>query len=120
MVRSPVKLNRQTAHALSLAALFELTATTLDPQASKDVMRSVVFKFPDTGEAFTIHVRRGVAEVRARADAGAEMTVTADSRTWKEVLTRLLKVDDALNGGRVKVAGERKRLKEFLELFRIK
>ena len=120
VVRSPVKLNRQTAHALSLATLFELTATTLDPEASKDVTRSVVFKFPDTGKAFTIHVRRGVAEVRARADAGAELIVTADSRTWKEVLTRLLKVDDALAGGQVKVTGEGKRLKEFLGLFRIK
>jgi hypothetical protein len=46
--------------------------------------------------------------------------VTADSATWKEVLTHLVKVDDALAGGRVKVAGDRKRLKEFLALFQIK
>ena len=120
VVRSPVKLNRETAHALALASLFEMTATNLDPEASKDARRSVVFRCGDTGAVFTVHVRRGVAEVRARLDPGTDLIATADSGTWKEVLTHMLKVGDALAGGRVKVEGEGKVLREFLALFQIK
>ena len=117
LVRSPLRLNKETAQALSMGVLFESVAGNLNAESSKDVTRNVGFQFPDTGEAFTVHVRRGVAEVRNRLDAGTDLRVTADSRVWKEVLARLRKLDDALDGGQVKVEGERRQLAAFMDLF---
>ncbi|HKB41995.1 MAG TPA: alkyl sulfatase dimerization domain-containing protein [Gemmataceae bacterium] len=119
--RSPVRLSRDAAHALSLGVLFESLAARLDPAASKDVVRSASFRFSDTEETFTVHVRRGVAEVRARLDAGPELEVSADSKVWKEVLTGVCKLDDAFTNGKVKLLrGERRALDEFMDLFRSK
>src|SRR5205085_1990698 len=116
--RSPVRLSRDAAHALALSVLFESFAARLDPEASKDIVRSASFRFPDTGEVFTVHVRRGVAEVRSRLDAGTDLDVRADSKVWKEVLTDLCKLDDAFASGKVKLRGERRRLDEFMDFFR--
>jgi len=115
--RSPVRLSRDAAHALTLGVLFESFAARLDPEASKEVVRSVAFRFLDTGEVFTVHVRRGVAEIRSRLDAGAELDVSADSKVWKEVFTGLCKLDEAFASGKVKLRGERHRLDEFMDLF---
>jgi len=98
--------------------LFESLAARLDPAASKDVVRSVSFRFPQTREVFTVHVRRGVAEIRSRLDAGTELEVRADAKVWKEVLTGLCKLDDAFASGKVKLRGERRQFDTFMDLFR--
>jgi len=47
------------------------------------------FRFPDTGEAFTVHVRRGVAEIRPQFPENPDIALTVDSTVWKEVVTGL-------------------------------
>ena len=113
-----VDVHQMHWHALTLGVLFESFATRLDSDASKDIVRSVSFRFPDTGEVFTVHLRRGVAEIRSRLDPGTELDVHANSKIWKEVLTGLCKLDDAFASGKVKLQGERRRLDEFMDLFR--
>jgi alkyl sulfatase BDS1-like metallo-beta-lactamase superfamily hydrolase len=49
---------------LPLKAIFDAMTVSLDPDRSRDTDRVVAFHFPDTGQVFTLHVRRGVAEVR--------------------------------------------------------
>ncbi len=117
-VRSPARLGRETAHALSLAALFDAMTASLDAEASKDVDRRAVFRFP--GEAFTVHVRRGVAEVRPRAGPAPDLEITADANAWKEVLLRLRKLDEALARGEVKVRGDRAAFEAFMGLFGVR
>lgn len=50
--------------------------------------------FPDTREAFAIHVRYGVAEIRPRSpqeldSLNPDLQVKADSRAWKEMLAKI-------------------------------
>ncbi len=50
--------------------------------------------FPDTGEAFTIRVRYGVAEIRPRPPGdldrmNLDLKVKADSGAWKEMLAKI-------------------------------
>jgi alkyl sulfatase BDS1-like metallo-beta-lactamase superfamily hydrolase len=110
-------LNREAAHALSLGVLFESLAIKLDPQASKDVDRRACFRFRGSSEVWTIHVRRSVAEIRSRADADAQLQVTADISAWKEVLTALRRLDDALNAKQITALPDGRQLREFLALF---
>ncbi len=80
---------KQVVYNLSLADIFNAMAVNLDPQKSADVDLVAGFRFPDTGEAFTVHVRRGIAEVRPVFPENPDLTVSVDSRVWKEVAAGL-------------------------------
>jgi Alkyl sulfatase dimerisation/Alkyl sulfatase C-terminal/Metallo-beta-lactamase superfamily len=116
----PARAGKEVIHAFSLGALFASLTTRLDPEASKDMDRRVVYHFPDTKEVFTVHVRRGVAEARPRDSVKADLEVSVEANVWKEVVARLRPAREALDGGQIKVRGGRRRLEEFLGLFGIK
>jgi alkyl sulfatase BDS1-like metallo-beta-lactamase superfamily hydrolase len=59
----------------------------LNPDKSADVDIVAGFRFPDTGEAFTVHVRRGVAEIQPQFPENPDISLTVDSTVWKEVVT---------------------------------
>jgi alkyl sulfatase BDS1-like metallo-beta-lactamase superfamily hydrolase len=80
--------------AFSLQSFLESMAVALDPVASGDVNKCVGMFFPDADEAFTIHVRHGVAEVRKRPrevfnQTDMDIRVVADGQVFKEMLARL-------------------------------
>jgi alkyl sulfatase BDS1-like metallo-beta-lactamase superfamily hydrolase len=62
-------------------------AVKLIPEKSIDVDTVAGFRFPDTGEAFTVHVRRGVAEIQPQFPENPDISLTVDSTVWKEVVT---------------------------------
>ncbi len=74
---------------IPLSAIFTAMAVNLDPEKSADVDQVLGFRFTDTGEAFTVHVRRGVAEIQPRFPDAPDMTVTVDSQAWKEIVAGL-------------------------------
>jgi alkyl sulfatase BDS1-like metallo-beta-lactamase superfamily hydrolase len=79
---------------LPLSGFFDSLAVNLDPEKSAAVDHKVLMEFPDAGEAFAIHVRHGVAEIRQRAlDAGGQadfqLHVVADADAWKQMLAKL-------------------------------
>ena len=81
-------------HKFPLEGFFDLLAVNLDPVASADVDQRVGIKFPDVQQAYIIHVRRGIAEIRpcdtAMFDAKElDIKVIADSRKWKEMLAKI-------------------------------
>ncbi len=72
---------------LQVADIFNAMAVKLDPEKSMDVDTVAGFRFPDTGEAYSVHVRRGVAEVRPQFPDNPDITLTVDAAVWKEVVT---------------------------------
>ncbi|MBW2583280.1 MAG: MBL fold metallo-hydrolase, partial [Deltaproteobacteria bacterium] len=86
-------------------------------QKSADVDTVAGFRFPDTGEAFTVHVRRGVAEIQPHFPENPDISLTVDSTVWKEVVTGFRNPAIALvkdvdkEGGTLKII-------EFLSLFK--
>jgi len=89
--------SRPSPHLLrgfSLQSFFDAMAATLDPVASAEIDQLVGIRFTDVGEAYTIHVRRGVAEIRQRTPetferVASDILVRADSQEWKEMLARM-------------------------------
>ncbi|MGB8330559.1 MAG: alkyl sulfatase dimerization domain-containing protein, partial [Polyangiales bacterium] len=53
----------------------------------KDIL--VGFRFPDVGEEYGIHVRRGVAEFQDRFPDDPDLTITVDSAVWRELVLGL-------------------------------
>lgn len=81
-------------HGFPLKNYFDSMAVNLNPESSADLDQRVGMTFFDTGEAFSIHVRHGVAEIRQRtqeelARMDFDIKVTADSRAWKEMLGKV-------------------------------
>ena len=95
-------------------------AVRLNPVKSADIDQIVGFRFPDTGEAYTVHVRRGVAEIQARFPEHPEITVTVDSYIWKEIGAKMRNPAAALLKGDVKIDGGTFNLVKFLGLFEVK
>jgi alkyl sulfatase BDS1-like metallo-beta-lactamase superfamily hydrolase len=75
------------AHAVTLEGIFDGMAVNLDPEKSADVDMVAGFRFPDAGQAFTVHVRRGVAEIQPHFPDNPDISLTVDSKVWKEVVT---------------------------------
>ncbi len=91
VAREQTKPMAKTLHDFPLMSYLESLAVNLDPRTAAEINQKVGFVFPDAGEAFTVHLRFGVAEIRARRpeDLNAsdlDIKVSADSRVFKEML----------------------------------
>lgn len=84
-----IRPNPQMIRGFPLSFFFDRMAVNLDPKASADVDRRVGMTFTDTGEAYTIHVRHGVAEIISGLSGDLDILVQADSLKWKEMLGKL-------------------------------
>jgi linear primary-alkylsulfatase len=92
--RSMAKPSTESVLRIPLQSFMERLAVNLDPKAAADVDQIVGLIFPDAGEAFTIHIRHSVAEIRPRSAQDLErikldIKVTADSGAWKEMLAKI-------------------------------
>jgi alkyl sulfatase BDS1-like metallo-beta-lactamase superfamily hydrolase len=86
---SRVKPNPRMVQRFPLSFFFDVMAVNLDPKASADIDKRVGIQFTDAGEAFTIHVRRGVAEITPSLSDNLDILVQANSLKWKEMLGKL-------------------------------
>jgi alkyl sulfatase BDS1-like metallo-beta-lactamase superfamily hydrolase len=107
----------ELVHSIPISSIFKGLSVKLDPVKSADVDKVVGFRFPDTNEAFTIHVRRGVAEIQPRFPKNPDIVVTVDAKIWKEIAAKLRSPALALLKGDIKVEGGTFDLIGFLSLF---
>jgi len=109
--------DKEMVHTVTLAGIFDGMAVNLDPEKSADVNIVAGFRFPDAGEAFTVHVRRGVAEIQPVYPTNPDISLTVDSKVWKEVVTGFRNPAVALVKDVDKEGGTLKIIK-FLSLFK--
>jgi alkyl sulfatase BDS1-like metallo-beta-lactamase superfamily hydrolase len=112
------RVTPELARRIPLAAIFAGMGARLNPDKSADVRRTVGFRFPDTGEAYTVQVRRGVAFIEPVFPAKADITVSLNSGLWKEIAAQTASPAVALAKGDVKIEGGLVNLVKFLSLFR--
>ena len=84
--------------------------------ADKDML--VGFRFPDVDEGYGIHIRRGVAEFKESFPENPDLTITADSMVWRELVLGLRSPIKAFASGDVKFTGNALDLVAFLRLFK--
>lgn len=100
---SLAKPSSEALGTIPLGSFMEALAVNLDPQAGAEVNQLVGLNFSDAGEAYTIHVRHGVAEIRRRLPQDLDrlkldIKVTASSQAWKEMLAKLANPVSTLAG----------------------
>ncbi len=91
---STAKPSIEAVHRIPVEGFMESLAVNLDPKVAADVNQKVGIIFSDTNQAFTVHVRHGVAEIRPHYIPDLErlnldIKVTADSKAWKEMLAKI-------------------------------
>jgi alkyl sulfatase BDS1-like metallo-beta-lactamase superfamily hydrolase len=89
----------------------------LDAAKSADKEMVVGFRFPDVDEAYGIEVRRGVAEFLGEFPNDPDVTITADTFVWRELVLGLRNPVKAFASGDVKFDGSALDLVAFLRLF---
>ena len=94
VVYETAKPSAASLEQFTLRGFLDSLAVNLDPQKSIAIDQKVLMRFSDAGEAFSIHVRRGVAEIRKRAfnddaDEDFSIHVVADADAWKQMLAWL-------------------------------
>jgi alkyl sulfatase BDS1-like metallo-beta-lactamase superfamily hydrolase len=88
VVRPDIKQVKLRIYLTRMADAFQITTTRLCPKKSADTVTSASFYFTDLKEHFTIHIRRGVAEISHKDDPSASLRVTSESLVWQEICAR--------------------------------
>ncbi len=103
--------------ALPMSVIMNALATNLHAEDVLDIERKVGISFTDTGEQWTIWIRRGVAEMLPRLEEGLEVHVRVDSLTWKQMLGKQINPAVALARMDFELGG-RIAMSRFLLLFK--
>lgn len=90
----------------------------LRAESCLDMDTRLSLRLTDTGESFTLHVRRGVAALSEAFDEEAEVRVTTTAVVWKEMLIGVRNPALTLASGGLGVEGGRQVLARLLLLFR--
>ena len=90
----------------------------LDPAAAAHEESAAQFNISDTGEVYTIIVRRGIAELFYGAYEDADLIINVEENTWKELAAGVTTPALVLATGKLSVEGLRLlTLNEFMNLF---
>jgi alkyl sulfatase BDS1-like metallo-beta-lactamase superfamily hydrolase len=79
----------EMVHSLPMSSFFDSLAVNLDPEKSKDLEQTVQFIFPDSNENYFVLIRRGATEIQPERLENPDITVTVDSKIFKEMLGKL-------------------------------
>jgi alkyl sulfatase BDS1-like metallo-beta-lactamase superfamily hydrolase len=121
VVTEPTSAMLELAKAMPIANFIAAMPSNLNPERSADADTVMGFRFPDAGESFTIHVRRGVAHYRVGFPEQPDVAISADSGAWVEVVAGVRGLPAAIASGDIEVEGGLRKLPAalaFLAMFR--
>lgn len=103
---------------MPLAAFFTGLAVNLDAAASAELVQKAGFEFTDSGEAWTVMIRRGVVEAQPLLAPDLDLHVKVSAQAFKEMLARLRNPAVVIARDFEVVKGNKLALAQFLKLFR--
>ncbi len=98
----------------------ESFAVRLKAEETLDILMTVGFQFPDTGEACGIEIRRGVAAFIEHAPRNADLTLTLDKAVLDRIRLGQLTMDEAIAASSVVVTdGPQTGVERFFSYFEV-
>ena len=92
----------------------------LNAEKSLEVNKTVMFEFNDLDQTFTIHVRKGVAQLINKQIVNPDIVVKTNQQELKEIFAGLKNVASislAMTNGSIDVKGGKVKFLQFLGLF---
>jgi len=108
---------RPVAQGVPIGNFLRSMPVFLDPERAADTDIKVGFRFPDAGESYTIHVRRGVAALREGFPEDFDVAITTDASVWRDVVLGFRNAPLAFASDDVDIDGSAVDLVRFLRLF---
>jgi alkyl sulfatase BDS1-like metallo-beta-lactamase superfamily hydrolase len=105
VVQKPTPEMLELAKAMPIENFIAAMPANLNPERSADADTVMGFRFPDVGETFTLHVRRGVAEFRRGFPAEPDVAIRASSAAWVEVVAGARGLPAAVASGDIEIEG---------------
>ena len=81
------KINAETLRDIPMRAIMTTFPERVDPVKTRDVQMTIGFEFTDTGEHYTMRIRRGVGEVTAQPATEADLRFVATTEFFKALIT---------------------------------
>jgi len=103
--------------SLPLERFMRALPVRLHAEDTLDLDEVAAFHFTDVDKHYTVHIRRGVAEVREENRADAALSITTTSSIWKRLATKKLGAPQALLTGDLQVEGGVLALRKFMGYF---
>jgi len=91
--------------SLPTRAFVKGLTTRLKAEETLDLTMTVGFRFPDTGEAYGITLRRGVAQFDEHLPGKTDLTLTLEKATLVRIRLGQLTLRDGMLSGEVQVSG---------------
>ncbi|MFK7773766.1 MAG: alkyl sulfatase dimerization domain-containing protein [Saprospiraceae bacterium] len=104
-------------HQIPLEAMFNSMSVRLVPEKSIDYDKKAVFHFTDTNEKWTVHIRKGVAEIQSFALENPDLTISTTSIIWKEIVAKVRNPKLAIAKGDLSIEGGMGAFGEFMGMF---
>jgi len=95
----------ETLRSFSTRGFFRILATNLIPEKSIEADIKVGFVFPDLKEEWSVHVRKGVADVQPYLMVDLDVTAILPSQVWKEVLAKVRNPAKTFASSEVQIEG---------------
>lgn len=89
----------------------------LKAELALSLERTAEFRFPDLGEAYTVRIRRGVAELTPGKTEKPDLVISMLSDVWKDIMFRKVTFEKAVTGGEAEIEGGKGAAMEFIRLF---
>ena len=114
------KVTPDQLRATPLKSIMRSLPVNLNAEKSLEVNKTVMFEFNDLDQTFTIHVRKGVAQLINKQIVNPDIVVKTNQQELKEILAGLKNVASislAMTNGSIDVKGGKVKFLQFLGLF---
>ena len=115
------KVTPDQLKATPLKSIIRALPVNLNADKSLEVNKTVMFEFNDLDQTFTIHVRKGVAQLINKQIANPDIVVKTNQQELKEIFAGLKNVASislAMTDGTIDIKGGKVKFLQFLGLFR--
>ena len=117
---TPNRVTSEQLQATPMKAIMKSLPVNLNADKSVEITKKYEFRFIDSEEVYTIHIRKGVAQLSKIPDSSAEVKVITDQQTLKEVfagLKNVAAISLLLANNTIEVEGGKLEFLKFLGLF---
>ncbi len=117
---TPNSVTSEQLQATPMKAIMKSLPVNLNADKSVEITKKYEFRFIDSEEVYTIHIRKGVAQLSKIPDSSAEVKVITDQQTLKEVfagLKNVAAISLLLANNTIEVEGGKLEFLKFLGLF---
>ncbi len=115
------KVTPKQLKSTPMKSIMKSLPVNLNAEKAIEIDKKIIFKFSDINDVFSLHIRRGVAQLSFSNFDDPDLVVTTDQQSLKEIFAGLKNVASislALTDGTIEVEGGKMEFLKTLSLFK--